>query len=135
MKIPGIVLILLLHSFFTTAQVQRKSSPTKQTDSLIKNPAENKMDRSAKRDLLKELDLSREQKLKLKEVRRLNMAKKEAIENNNQLDDKEKKSQIRDLQKEQAQSIQALLTDEQKAKFKNSRQAQNKKLQIQLENE
>ena len=51
------------------------------------------------------------------------MAKKETIENNLQLNDQDKKRQLHSLQKEQAQNIQAILTDEQKAKFKKNKQA------------
>ena len=52
--------------------------------------------------------------------------KKEAIENNSQLSESEKKTQLRGLQKEQAQNIQAILTDEQKEKFRSIRQGTKK---------
>ena len=118
MKIPALVFILLFNSFLALAQVERKPSPAKQSDSV-----ETKMNRSDRRDLIKDLDLTREQKMKLKEIRQSNKTKKEAIENNSQLSDREKKDQLRSLQKEQAQNIQAILTDEQKAKFLKNRQA------------
>ena len=41
---------------------------------------------------------------------------------NGQLSEDEKKKQFRELQKEQAKAIQAILTDEQKEKFKAKRQ-------------
>ena len=71
-----------------------------------------------RKDRLKELDLTREQKIKLKEVRQSNQAAKAAIENNAGLSDEEKKKQIHTLQKDQQQKVQAILTEEQKAKFK-----------------
>ncbi len=122
MKIPVFILFFLFCSVISLAQIERRSSPAKQTDSVGNDAAVNKMDKSSRKDMLKELDLTREQKSKLKEIHLANKAKKETIENNGQLSETEKKSRLRDLQKEQAQSVQAILTDEQKDKFKSSRQ-------------
>ena len=122
MKIPGLILFLLFSSKISLAQIERKSSPAKQTDSVSNKPAENTMDRPGRKDMLKELDLTKEQKIKLKDIRQANMAKKEAIENNSQLSEQEKKTQLRSLQKEQAKNVQAILTEEQKEKFKAKRQ-------------
>lgn len=130
MKIPGLISVLLFSSLLSMAQVERKPSPAKQTDTLVHDPGGNKMDRADRKDLVKELDLTREQKIKLKEIRQENMTKKEMIENDRRLSETEKKSQLHSLQKEQAQKIQAILTDEQKEKFKSMRQeAMNKKNQ------
>lgn len=122
MKFPGPFLILLFSSLISVAQIERKPFPAKQTDSIGTKPVENTMDKSNRKDILKELDLTREQKIKLKDIRQASMAKKEAIENNSQLSESEKKMQLRELQKQQAQNIQAILTEEQKEKFKSSRQ-------------
>lgn len=103
----------------SVAQIERKPSPSKQEDSALSQPSNSMNNR---KDLLKDLDLTREQKIKLKEIRQANMAKKEAIENNSQLSEEEKKKQFRELQKEQAKNVQAILTDEQKEKFKAKRQ-------------
>ncbi|MEP7255570.1 MAG: hypothetical protein ABI666_07315 [Ferruginibacter sp.] len=126
MKIPGLILLLLFSSVISLAQIERKSSPAKQTDSVSNKPVENTMDKSSRKDMLKELNLTKEQKIKLKDIRQANMAKKEAIENNSQLSEPEKKTQLRGLQKEQAQNIQAVLSDEQKEKFKSIRQGAKK---------
>ena len=122
MKIPGLILVLLFSSLLSLSQIERKPAPAMQTDSVSSNTGSNKMDRSEKKELLKELDLTKEQKIKLKEIRQASMAKKEAIENNNQLSETERKTKLRELQKEQAQNIQAILTNEQKEKFKTMRQ-------------
>jgi Spy/CpxP family protein refolding chaperone len=122
MKIPVFISLLLFSSLLSLAQVERKPSPSKQTDSVVHDPGRNKMDRSEKKELLKELDLTKEQKIKLKEIRQENKSKKEMIENDNQLSETEKKSRLHTLQKEQAQKIQAILTDEQKEKLKAMRQ-------------
>lgn len=121
MKAPGLILALLLSSIISVAQVERKPAPAKPVDSVASNQPVKKMDKANRKDLLKDLDLSREQKIKLKEIRQANKTKKEAIENNSQLPEDEKKKQLKELQKEQAKSIQAILTDEQKEKFKAKR--------------
>ena len=126
MRVPGLILIFLFSSIISLAQIERKTSPAKQTDSVGNKPVENTMDKSSRKDMLKELDLTREQKIKLKDIRQANMVKKEAIENNSQLSESEKKTQLRGLQKEQAQNIQAILTDEQKEKFRSIRQGAKK---------
>ena len=117
MKAPGLILSLLLFSLVSFAQVERKPAPAKPADSVANSQKAGKMDKANRKDLLKDLDLSREQKGKLKEIRQAGKVKKEAIENNSQLSEDEKKKQLRELQKEQANSIQAILTDEQKEKF------------------
>ena len=113
MKLPGLFLILLLSSVITFAQVERV--PQAKTDSLSGTSI------PGKKDLIKDLDLSKEQKIKLKEIRQAGKARKEGIENNSQLTEPEKKKQLRELQKEQALQVQAILTDEQKEKFKTKR--------------
>jgi Spy/CpxP family protein refolding chaperone len=124
MKTPVLILILLFNSIVSLAQVERV--PAKGPDSAVNKPAENTMDRAEKKDLLKELDLTKEQKSKLKEIRQSGKAKKEAVENNDQLSESEKKTKLKELQKEQAQNIQAILTDEQKEKLKAKRQEAKK---------
>ena len=58
----------------------------------------------------------------MKEIRQAGKSAKEAIEKNTELSETDKKKQLRDLQKAQAQKVQAILTEEQKAKFKASKQ-------------
>ena len=126
MKFPGLVLILLISSQISFAQVERKTFPAKQADSVSISSGSNKTEKLSRKDIIKELDLTREQKIKLKGIRQDNMAKQGAIENNSQLSGSEKKMQLRALQKEQAQNIQAILTEEQKEKFKSIRQKEKK---------
>lgn len=121
MKTPGLILMLLLPSVISYSQIERKPVPVIKADTVAGNQSANKVDKADRKDLLKELDLTREQKIKLKEIRQANKEKKEAIESNGQLSEDEKKKQLRELQKEQAKSIQAILTDEQKEKLKAKR--------------
>lgn len=116
MKIPAIFFVLLLTSNLASAQIERKPSAA-QSDSTVK-PSGKMDDKASRKDRLKDLDLTKEQRSKLKEIRQTNQAAKTAIENDAALSDTEKKKQLRDLQKKQAQQIQSILTEEQKAKFK-----------------
>ncbi|MGB4845247.1 MAG: hypothetical protein WBP16_12345 [Ferruginibacter sp.] len=120
MKIPTIIFTLLLTSFFASAQIERKPTVVKADSATAVSPNQ-PMDKQNRRDRLKDLDLTREQQGKLKEIRQSSQAAKQAIENNTQLTDAEKKKQLRALQKDQAQKIQSILTEEQKVKFREGR--------------
>ncbi|HMK04591.1 MAG TPA: hypothetical protein VK489_10385 [Ferruginibacter sp.] len=124
MKKPLIVLILSFGSLFSFAQIAR--TPAKQPDSLADKQAMSKKDKMGKKDMMKELDLTKEQRSKLKEIRQSGKAKKEAIENNDKLTADEKKKELREFQKEQAQSVQGILTEEQKEKLKTKRKEARK---------
>ena len=58
----------------------------------------------------------------MKSIRQTGQGSKQAIENNVNLTEAEKKKQLRALQIEQAQKVQLILTEEQKEKFKADRQ-------------
>lgn len=121
MKIFIIAYILFLLTISASAQIERKTVAVK-ADSTQTTISETKVDKQSRKERFKELDLTREQKGKMKEIMQANKAAKEAIENNTQLSDLEKKKQMRALQKEQALKVQAILTPEQREKFKASRQ-------------
>ena len=120
MKISLFAFIFSLITVSVSAQIERKSVVVK-TDSVQKTTNDNKVDKQSRKERFKELDLTREQKGKMKEIMQANKAAKEAIENNTQLSDQDKKKQMRELQKEQMQKIQAILTPEQREKFRSSK--------------
>ena len=120
MKYPGIILALLLGNLSLSAQIERKAVVVK-ADSTQTTTNDNKVDKQSRKGRFKELDLTSEQKGKLKEIMKANKAAKETIENNTQLSDQDKKKQLRELQKAQMQKIQAILTPEQSEKFKASK--------------
>jgi len=120
MKLYASFLIVLLITVSASAQVERKSVVVK-PDSAQANATENKVDKQGRKERLKELDLTREQKAKMKEIMQSGKAAKEAIDNNAQLSEQDKKKQLRELQKAQALKVQAILTPEQREKFKASR--------------
>ena len=117
MKITWFVLFLFLTALTATAQVERKPVVVK-TDTSQATANDPQVDKQSRKERFKELDLTREQKSKLKEIMQANKAAKEAIENNTQLSDQDKKKQLRELQKAQMQKIQAILTPEQQEQFR-----------------
>jgi len=120
MRSALIILTILLTTITASAQIERKSTLSK-TDTAQNMGGGNKADKQSRRERLKELDLTKEQKGKLKGMMQDGKAAKEAIENNAQLSDQDKKRQLRELQRAQAQKVQAILTPEQLEKFKASK--------------
>lgn len=115
MKYPIIFVAFIFSGLSLSAQIER--TEVGKTDTIAFTAAKEKNKRNQK-DRLKDLDLTKEQRAKVKEIRQAGKEAREAIENNTQLPEQEKKKQLRNLQKEQAQKIQAILTEEQRAKFK-----------------
>lgn len=121
MKYTVILFSFLLFTVFASAQIERKPAITK-ADSASTTSSSGKMNKQSKKDRIKDLDLTKEQKMKMREIKQSGKSTKESIENNTSLSEEDKKQQLRALQIEQAQKIQEILTDEQKAKFKAGRQ-------------
>ena len=116
MKIPALALWLLIGFFSGKAQIQRTITPADKGTQLEKvKPPEQK---SRFREILRQLDLTRKQQIQLKQLRNDHQAKRASIESNDQLNEEEKKRQLRELQKELLARIQSLLTDEQREKLK-----------------
>ena len=130
MKIPLFAFALSLVTLSASAQIERKPVVAAKSDSAQTITTDNKVDKQSpvrigtggRKERMKELDLTREQKGKMKEIMQANKAAKDAIENNTQLSEADRKKQMRELQKSMAQKIQAILTPEQMEKFKASRQ-------------
>ncbi len=97
------------------AQTQRKKTTVTVDSATTAAPVKT---RGQKRDMMKELNLTREQKGKLKEMHRANKDKLAGVQNNDKLTEAEKKEQIKAIKKEQLKATLALLNDEQKAKLK-----------------
>ncbi len=123
MKKGTLFLVSTLISLLSMAQVQRTGTPSRKTDSVATtqgvNNAGNDMN---KKKMMRELDLTKEQKIKLKEVRQANKAKQESISNDDKLTPEQKDAKMRELRKAQAQNMQGILNEEQKEKMKTMRQ-------------
>ena len=120
MKYLFIILAFLLGNLSLSAQIERAVGVPK--DTIAFTASNGKNNKQKQKDRLEELNLTKEQKAKLKEIRQSGKAVKDAIENNTALSETEKKKQLRNLKMEQAQKVQGILTEEQKAKFKASKQ-------------
>ena len=120
MKITFVAFFFSLSTLTVSAQIERKPVVVK-TDSTQASVSDDKVDKQGRKERIKELDLTKEQKGKMKEIVQSGKAAKEAIENNTQLSEADKKKQLRELQKAQAQKVQAILTPEQREKFKASK--------------
>jgi Spy/CpxP family protein refolding chaperone len=120
MKITCIILIISLVTLTASAQIERTAAVIK-ADSAQTSVADNKVNKQSRKDRFKDLDLTREQKSKMKEIMQASKTAKLNIENNTQLSEQDKKKQLRTLQKEQAQKLQDILTPEQREKFKASK--------------
>jgi hypothetical protein len=106
------------------AQVQRKSSKiAADTSNAVAERKTAKI--GSRKEQMKELDLTREQKVKLKEIRQTGKAKKAAIEADDKLSNDEKKTKLKELQKEQLTNTMSIMSEEQKEKMKTMRK-QNK---------
>ena len=112
-------LTLLLFACVTlsavNAQTQRKKNIIATDSTTTEAPSKT---RGQKRAMMKELNLTKEQKGKLKELHQLKKDKIAQVQNNDKLTDAEKKEQLKAFKKEQLKATLALLNDEQKAKLK-----------------
>jgi hypothetical protein len=98
------------------AQIQRKKT-------VVADSAAVSTDKAAKttgdrKQMLKELNLTKAQKVKLKGMRQDGKTKMDAVQNDTQLSAEEKKTKLKELKKQQLQNTLSVLNDEQKAKFK-----------------
>jgi periplasmic protein CpxP/Spy len=100
------------------AQVTRKVNPSQavQADTTKKNK---------KKEMMRELNLTKEQRGQMKESHQSMKQKKEEVNNDNTLTEAQKKDKMKALHKEQKQKMNAILTPEQKEKMKE--QKKNKK--------
>jgi hypothetical protein len=127
--------LLIVGSFIASlsfSQVQRKAAVANKPDSAAITADRKTLSGKEKIKVARELDLNKEQKSKLKEIRQSAKVKKEAVENDDKLSATEKQAKLKELQREQLKSTMSILNDEQKEKMKEMRK--NKKGQ-QMEEE
>ncbi|MBC7889347.1 MAG: hypothetical protein H7Z13_15830 [Ferruginibacter sp.] len=110
------------------AQVQRKVSAATNADSSasLNNemyPMENAATKTERLKVLKELNLTKDQKGKLKEMQQVNKSRREAIMNDEGLTEVQKQDKIKEIKRAGALGLQEILTDEQKEKMKAMRKA------------
>ena len=139
MKKGSIFFALTFISVLSIAQVQRTITPSRRADSVSNINAPNTPGTNAggdmnRKKMIRELNMTREQKIKLNELRQSNKAKQEAISNDDKLTPEQKETRLRALKREQAGNMQTILNDEQKAKMKAMWQERFKKRQKATDN-
>ena len=126
MKKTSLLLLLVFCMAFSFSQVQRAKPVAKAADSTATAVYNKKADRGSKKDMMKELNLSKEQKGKMKELNQANKAKMQELMNDDKLSQDEKKTKMKALRMEQLKNTMAILNEEQKAKLKQLRMQKQK---------
>ena len=116
-KIVSLLVFISVISF-SVAQVQRKINTENKPDSVMNTNDKKRGQFANKKQLMKDLDLSKEQKLKLKEQRQIAQEKKTAIEGNEKLTPAQQEAELKELRKNQAKNTLDILNDEQKEQLK-----------------
>jgi hypothetical protein len=132
-KISALIVLTFIISL-SFAQVQRKVKTENIADSTSKTGERKKGDKANRKQTIRELDLTKEQKGKLKEQRKATKDKKAAIQNNESLSAEQKEAKLKELQKEQAKSTMGILNEEQKEKMKKMRKEKKGKKMGEAEN-
>ena len=89
------------------AQVKRETSPSQATQSDAKG-------KFKKKEVLKELNLSKEQRSQIKELRQSMKQEKETIENDKNLSEDQKQIKLKESHRSQQLKMNSILTPEQK---------------------
>lgn len=122
MKKTILLFILIGSSSGLDAQIRRNPVNPVQTDTVL---TETKPDAAtaSRRQMIRELDLTREQMQKLKIIREESKARQEALENNTSLTEDERRRQLRAIQADLMQKNRQVLSAEQMEKMKTFRQS------------
>lgn len=128
-----IVSLLLLSSVIITANAQVQRKKTGAADSAAVSTSKAADGKGGRKEMMKDLNLTKLQKHKLKEMRLSGKTKMSEIQNDAKLSEADKKTKLKELHKQQMESTLSVLNDEQKAKFK--KMQKNKKQQKQGEME
>ena len=115
-KLMALVAFSLIISL-SFAQVQRQKKVKANTDSTRAVAAAKEDAGLNKREMMKELDLSKEQKSKIKEFRQAAQSKKAAIESDDSLKADEKQAKLKELRRELQKNTLSVLSREQKMKL------------------
>ena len=121
MKSGVLVLALTLISLLSFAQVERKTAVKDQADSVSTASFKEQAGKNDRKQMIKDLHLTREQQAKMKEIHQSGRSKKEALLNDNKLTNEDRQAKLRVLQKEQFDNTMRILNDEQKQKMRNGK--------------
>jgi hypothetical protein len=122
MKEISFLLAFTLVISYSFAQVQRNVKSVAPVGSAVVVTTESTADANGgKMKIMKELNLTKEQKSKLKELKQDGKEKKDVIQNNGTLKAEEKEARLKELRKEQAKNTLDILNEEQKEQLKKMR--------------
>lgn len=117
-KTISLAALLISFSLVSTAQIQRTVAPKPKKDSIINNMQGETVNR---KQMMKELNLTREQRGKMKEAMQDVKTKKDAIDADTTLSTAARQQKMRELRKTQMEKMNDILTPEQKEKFRKIR--------------
>jgi hypothetical protein len=131
MKKLSIVLLLSLLSAGSFAQVQQDAPLSVTTTDSSATPVA----KTSLRQQIQALHLTRDQKMQMRQVLQNSKANKETINANDSLSQDQKQTQLKELRKQTFTSFNAILTDEQREKWKAMRADRKKNKNDQQENQ
>ncbi len=134
MKKLRLLIAFTLVITFSFAQLQRTTSGVNKPDSVVNNGKIKMDEEKSKKQKLKDLNLTKDQKSKIKEQRQSAKTKKAAIESDNKLSADEKTAKLKELKTDQAKNVMSILNDEQKEKMKKTMKEKRKKKKTEEEN-
>jgi Spy/CpxP family protein refolding chaperone len=114
MKKLIVVLSMLCTVNISFAQIRREVPVT--------NSGADSSQKISKRMMMDELNLTKAQRVQMKQIQQNNKAQKESIMNNDSLTTDQKKMMLKELHKQTANDINTILTDEQREKMKEIKQ-------------
>ncbi len=119
---------LMLASFQLVQAQETTQSPQELSKNKVAQKGRRGKGMQDRKAMMQELNLSEEQKTKLREMNEGNRQKKQAILSNSQLTEEQKRSQLNELRESGKGNLQQVLTDEQKAKMKDLRMKRRDKM-------
>ena len=114
----SLMAFLIATSILGTAQIRRIPANNKATSDSSKHALSTDSSQLDRNVFLKELNLTREQQLKLKEIKNATIDSTDRINNDPGMNEKDKKLSIRKIRMQELQTIKTLLSPVQFEKFK-----------------
>lgn len=112
------IFAILAITFMGQLAFAQQASSTEAGKSKSERKEFHKRGKHRKAAMMKQLNLSEEQKAKLKEMKAAHKERAQAIKNDSKLSDEQKKEQLKALKGERKKNMEAVLNDEQKAQMK-----------------
>jgi Spy/CpxP family protein refolding chaperone len=118
MKKILLVVFASIVGFSVYAQVQRPKTTKQTKDSTVIAQESAVADMPSRKEMFKQLNLTRQQKIKLKTLKQDGKTKKDAINNEATLTEADKQIKLKELKKQQLTATMSVLNEEQKTKLK-----------------